>query len=437
MPANYPDWTEKGYVYLTTEEWRALQWIKDLYTEQIEFFGDVENADDITILKVEINKNLLVFDIGKEDFKVKSKIPKENISVYSEYEVIFSEDLKGKIKFDIKKTKNNIQEENNTIQEFKHGVLNTMIGELPENIPLKIAKKLGFKQAEYINSGYWGNIYDIGILDKLMKLTMDKEEAATSFKLKGKKLKNVVNFYDVYQIDLSKYVNLKNILLFVIIMDKVDFDKEKNQKLDNNLDNTIQTYYFDHPQDSKFEDLNMMVSYMTTNPYLSDYGLEQYIKSIDKRHKNGIFEFYQFIISLTRELKEYGITYADIHHGNLGRRNGKLISFDMGVSTGGEEPKEKIKVEETINYNDLLKEYYIPPDIVSLILQIDNYKGVGVGEIYNKDENSLIVLDRYYHDLNSYDVEVGQLSGKEKIIDIKYDYGKYYEDNTERKHSID
>ena len=309
------------------------------------------------------------FDEEDEILNIKfyKKNIKENIDSFgsnlvpatgNDSSVEFSHRLLGKtdsFKYDNDNTIDyNIKEENkiinyndllkeNNIQEFKHGILNARIGDLPGNIPLKISKKLGFKQAKYLNSGHWGNVYDIGLTYKLMKLTMDKNEAKTSFKLTGKNLNNVVKFYDVYQIDLSKYSSEN---LYVIIMDRVDFDKEENQNIDNELDNVIQTYYYDNPQDSKFEDLNMMIKKLIKNPYLSDYSLDQYVKSLDRKYKNGIYEYYQFIMSLARELKEYGITYGDIRGENFGRKNGKLVSFDMGISTGGISPKEKIKIDE-------------------------------------------------------------------------------------------
>ena len=297
---------------------------------------------------------------------------------------------------------NDLLNENNNIQEFKHGVLNARIGDLPENIPLKIAKKLGFNQAEFINSRSWGNVYDIGLTDKLMKITTDEKEAKTSFKLVGKELKNVVKFYGVYKLESKKYDFAED--LYVIIMEKIEINQKESIKLDNNLDKAIQTYYFDNPKNNKIIDLNMLVYYLIKNPYILYKGLEQYVKSVDKKYNNGIYEYYQFIIDLARELKKYNITYGDIHSGNIGRRNGKLISFDMGVSTGGEEPKEKIKVEENniIDESFPLEGYGNNNDIKRKeFINILNKEDIS----YEIKDNKSIPLDGYEIIIDGNDIE--------------------------------
>ena len=67
-------------------------------------------------------------------------------------------------------------------------------------------------------------------------------------------------------------------------------------------------------------------------------------------------------------------------------------------------------------------------EIVSLKVRIDKYEGIAVGE---KIGEKIIILDRYYQKLNSYDVELGVLMDKETIVSVIYDYGELYETATD------
>ena len=86
--------------------------------------------------------------------------------------------------------------------------------------------------------------------------------------------------------------------------------------------------------------------------------------------------------------------------------------------------------QKIINYNDLLKEEYAPPQLVSVKLQMHNKDGIGIGEIYSNDDSTLTIIDREYPELDSYQAETGQLSGKERVKEIIHDNGRYYDENS-------
>ena len=198
----------------------------------------------------------------------------------------------------------------------------------------------------------------------------------------------------------------KSYLLYVL---KYDNGKVQSKKINESVD-------------LKLEEQNQNII------YLND-GQIKYYNSIwnnmDLKYTNN--KFYKSIIKqlnekryLTRKQKYY-LDYL-FQHGQSPYEGDPLLL---------EEQQENKKIEKSKIFRDkgMLKEQY-NNDTVSVILQLNNNKGYGVGEVYNKNKNSLITFDRYYPDIDSYEVEKGHLSGQEKIIDIIYDNGKLFDEKT-------
>jgi hypothetical protein len=85
----------------------------------------------------------------------------------------------------------------------------------------RTCKKLDVEYVKYISSGSFGDAFEIkqNGIDRVLKITTDREEAKIANTLKGKDLPGIVKFHDVKRI---KSKDLKRFENYLIIMDKVD-----------------------------------------------------------------------------------------------------------------------------------------------------------------------------------------------------------------------
>lgn len=81
----------------------------------------------------------------------------------------------------------------------------------PKDLREKILKHFNVENATYLNSGYFGDVFDIGN-NKLLKITNDANEAKNAKKIIGKNLEYVANIYNAYKI---LWDNLPYYILFI------------------------------------------------------------------------------------------------------------------------------------------------------------------------------------------------------------------------------
>lgn len=178
-----------------------------------------------------------------------------------------------------------------------------------------ICNKIGISSnsIKFLSSGSFGNAYSYD--DKVMKITIDKNEAIVAHDLISKGNKRMVKYYNVY-----KYNSL-----YVIIMDRVTpildyLDKIKN--LDKN-------YIWD------------LTSFLHNNWGTISQG--QYLEDVyEYYNKKTIVGIKRFLLDEIWDIYEsIHEHYIDLHPDNIGIKDGRLICFDLTSVRGGkfDDPK--------------------------------------------------------------------------------------------------
>lgn len=155
--------------------------------------------------------------------------------------------------------------------------------------------KLGVDSIKYINSGAYGMAFIAG--DKIIKLTSSKSEAKIAKGLIGMNMKRCVCYYDV--------VYIKSYDIYAILMDRADkLTKDERMVIDEICDYEVSM------GDAKEVSKNMNVSKSFARDMIKEF------------------------TELEEILKSQRIPTQDLHSGNIGRINGKLVHFDiMGDSS--------------------------------------------------------------------------------------------------------
>ena len=194
---------------------------------------------------------------------------------------------------DIDYGKEGISEITNKI-EPKHKEINSPLRKL-KLVMEKIKNRMGLtEEIKYINSGSWGMAFKIG--DKVIKLTSNREEVSVTKKLVGKKIPNVVNYYQILYIE--EYG------IWAILMDLVNMLSKKEKFL-------IDIFQF-------CLDLEEVMDEIRPTRITKSEALSMWIEYQD----------------LVESLEKSGIPTADMHPDNIGRFHGKLVHFDIMPESG-------------------------------------------------------------------------------------------------------
>lgn len=127
---------------------------------------------------------------------------------------------------------------------------------IDENIH-KIKNKLNISYLSYIDSGFFGNAYNIGN-NEILKITGDKSEAINCYKIINKKLNHIVNVYDVKQFEID------NKIFYSIIEEKLEINnilKEQYKKLEKIFDDLV----------NKHIDINIIDKIRIKHPIVADF----------------------------------------------------------------------------------------------------------------------------------------------------------------------
>jgi len=270
----------------------------------------------------------------------------------------------------------------------------------------RVSKKLGYKLIKKLTNGMFGVAY---LLDKkkVLKFTTDQSEYLNSKSLIGKDLEHFPTFYYAKELGLKNSIkSISDSLLekvYIILMDyipKVDikeiecFDDGGLEFIGEFLeeeDNIIIQKNSEIEEEMKtfFED-NMKCFHI----------LKKYIPQLR---------------SFRKELMENDIDLLDFHTGNMGIKDGKIIYYDLGVSTIHKYTNDSITLENDFDEFRKITEYryknkkgislnndllIIPLDDLiddlSKKLNVNRVKSYKVirDEIYHNDEYSFVVIEK-------------------------------------------
>lgn len=211
------------------------------------------------------------------------------------------------------------------------------------------AEKLDLKVGQRLGSGTQGVAYDIGD-GKILKVTTDESEAAAAAALVGKKLRGV------YQVDAS-YAAKNSQARFAIIQEKL---KPISSELDelfrwtsrhillgaiyglmNKLSPEEAAESIEMNWQAQFE--SIAYGLQKYSPKVYEYVLNNLKKTADimatmpdykgKFTKKQVDAAIEVIYGLLN-LRKMGITFSDVHSGNVMMRGSKPVLIDIGYSKG-------------------------------------------------------------------------------------------------------
>ena len=177
----------------------------------------------------------------------------------------------------------------------------------------KLVKRFKIEKVKYMNAGAFGMAF-IADVDKIIKLTSNRDEAAEAKDLIDKKVPGCIEYYDI--------VYSKKFDIWAILMQKCENLSKKEEKIFSLL---LDTGFHNDDFD---KDL------------ISD------IASILKLSKEELMSFSKELSELIDKLEENEISIGDLHTGNMGRLDDELVHFDiMGGFTGENELNKISKIK--------------------------------------------------------------------------------------------
>jgi len=164
-----------------------------------------------------------------------------------------------------------------------------------KNVVDDIKNRMGLKkEIKYLDSGMWGMAFKVG--RKVIKLTSNREEVGVAKKLIGKKISNVVNYYEL--------IKIEEYSIWAILMDFAEPLSKREQSIIQKIESCL--------------DIDELIEEIEGT-------------DIKKSEAKKIWREYK---DLEESLENSGISTADMHWGNIGRIGGKLVHFDIMPETG-------------------------------------------------------------------------------------------------------
>lgn len=198
---------------------------------------------------------------------------------------------------------------------------------------VKIADMYGLNdKIQYLDSGFFGDAYKVG--DKVIKITTDKEEYLNANKLRTKPItKYIINYYDAREIENS---NEKK-QLYALLMDFVE-TPIKNEKW--GIFDIIGFYNENFKYTKEYKEI--FIDSNTFNKKLDEYD-KDLLEFIEKSHYlilmsmpiEEVKSFLRDINNMRLECKKLNIPLADLNSGNIGKKDGHLVYFDVGCEYAG------------------------------------------------------------------------------------------------------
>lgn len=207
------------------------------------------------------------------------------------------------------------------------GKIHQSIGDDLAQIIRTLKQDFGFKSIKYVGEGHYGMAFDVGN-NKVIKLTGNENEidgieyVLEKQKELGGSVPGVVHYYDI------KHYPASNV--YAILMDKVKPLSKKEETI-----YTVIYYEMANHSDSDFWD-----KYDDTNEDIREEFIEELIDRLESpRPEDQLPSFkideYDLVnyIDAYRELlmilESNNVPTEDLHGGNIGRKDNKLIHFDV------------------------------------------------------------------------------------------------------------
>ena len=201
------------------------------------------------------------------------------------------------------------------------GKIHQSIGDDLAQIIRTLKQDFGFKKIKYVGEGHFGMALDVGN-NKILKLTNNEDEVRGIKKVLNKDIPGVVHYYDL------KYYPQSNV--YAILMDKVKPLTKKEETI-----YTVIYYEMANHSDSDFWD-----NYDDTDEDIREEFIEDLIDRLEsprpedelpsfKIDEYDLVNYIDTYRELLMTLESNNVPTEDLHGGNIGRKDNKLIHFDV------------------------------------------------------------------------------------------------------------
>ncbi len=201
------------------------------------------------------------------------------------------------------------------------GKIHKSIGDNLSEIIQTLKQDFGFKSIKYVGEGHFGMAFDVG-KNKILKLTNNEDEVRGIKKVLNKDIPGVVHYYDL------KHYPKSNV--YAILMDKVKPLTKKEETI-----YTVIYYEGARNSDSDFWD-----NYDDTDEDIREEFIEDLIDRLEsprpedelpsfKINEYDLINYIDAYRELLNTLENNNVPTEDLHGGNIGRKDNKLIHFDV------------------------------------------------------------------------------------------------------------
>lgn len=210
---------------------------------------------------------------------------------------------------------------------------------LENNRSLLLKKQIDVSKLKKLGQGTRGIAFAIDD-KKVLKITDDNQEAASSNTLKGKTLTRVANIYDVWQFPNTK--------LYGIVLERVvPFEQINNPKITEPLEEIIDIGGLKKLLNSSQGNWTTVEQQLFTPQFLLGKSTEE---------QELLKHAFGYLKQVDAELKQSGLQFFDYNLGNIGLRQStnQVVVFDIGYSIGGSPPTMlERKIQQLCNNNIL------------------------------------------------------------------------------------
>jgi hypothetical protein len=201
------------------------------------------------------------------------------------------------------------------------GKIHQSIGDDLGQMIRTLKQDFGFKKIKYVDQGHFGMAFDVGN-NKVLKLTSNENEIRGIRKVLNKDIPGVVKYYDI------KHYPQSNV--YAILMDKVKPLSKKEETI-----YTVIYYEMANHSDSDFWD-----NYDDTDEDIREEFIEELIDRLEsprpedelpsfKIDEYDLVNYIDTYRELLKTLESNNVPTEDLHGGNIGRKDNKLIHFDV------------------------------------------------------------------------------------------------------------
>jgi hypothetical protein len=199
------------------------------------------------------------------------------------------------------------------------GKIHQSIGDDLAQVIRTLKQDFGFKKIKYVGQGHFGMAFDVGN-NKVIKLTGNEDEIRGIRKVLGKDVPGVVHYYDI------KHYPDSNV--YAILMDKVKSISKKEEtiytviyyEMANHSNSDFWDKYDDEDEREEFlEELIDRLESPRPEDQLPSFKIDE----------NDLVNYIDAYRELLMTLESNNVPTEDLHGENIGRKDNKLIHFDV------------------------------------------------------------------------------------------------------------